>query len=173
MTTLRQSYSAILYLISVACQHFCKFKEAGSNFRNTHVHYLHPPQPDSGDVENDSLLDKLEWGAPTNPNGYTGLGHDDGTPGLKPGSGKHNTVSKGDTCEFRPSPSDVKGLQPTDIGATYFLTAWFHECTEREECPEGFLKVKCSCGWMCVTWDMKVYDRWHDALPPEDGEGNK
>ena len=132
----------------IICQHFCLFKEAGSNFHYTHVHLLGAGKtPDS-----------------KNPDGYTGLGHDDETPGLgNPKDAKHNSVSKGKDCHFQPSPSDDMALAASDLKAIYFLTAYFHAASA-EGCPEGFFRVKCDCGELCVTFDHQAWEDWHKKL---------
>lgn len=139
------------YINKIACQHFCKFKEAKSNFKNAHVHILmgleHPPSD--------------------NPRKYTGLGHDDETPGMaNPRDPKHNTVSRGNKCEFRKSPSKKRALNALDLKAVGPLQGYFHPAPKdpRKKCPEGFYRVECECGPMCITWGRKAYEKWRSSL---------
>jgi hypothetical protein len=160
-----------IYLEPVACQHFCLFKEAGSNFRNTHVHHLFSgPYPGN-----------------RNPCGYSGIGHDDETPGLSnPGDPKHNTVSRRKTARFITKEElrrefesecgdEFSGLDddrspaiaPIDVSAWSPIDGYFHpaELNPEGRCPPGYRRVRCDCGDMCITWDRDAYERWRASLP--------
>jgi hypothetical protein len=128
----------------IACQHFCLFKTAGSNFKHVHVHILR-----SGPGSNNS-------------GGYTGLGHDDETPGLSnPEDDKHNTVSRGGDCYFQPSPGDKKiALAPSDLNAYSPTTGYFYPAPAEGACAPGYMRIQCDCGDMCVTFNRAVYEAW-------------
>ena len=132
------------YKNRVACQHFCLYKKAGSNFKNCHVH----------------ILVKGEYKANSNPDMYTGVGHDDATPGMgNPGDPQHNSVSKGSKCEFRTKP-DGTALSPLDLQALSIDQGYFYPGPEDGECAEGYQRVHCPCGDMCVTWDYESWEKW-------------
>ena len=113
----------------VICQHFCLYKEAGSNFKNTHVHILIAGKPPGNQ----------------NPDKYTGLGHDDSTPGMSnPTDPKHNSVSKGNDCGFRPGPG--RTLYPNDLQAYTPFSAYLYPAPAEGACATGYRRVKCDCG---------------------------
>ena len=132
----------IKYIESLVCQHFCKFKNAGSKLIYTHVHI---------------------YGE--NPNKITGVGHDDDTGISDP---HHTTVSIGNECKFNDKVWEYKGKK---IGGKMFFTAYFHQCDGSEKCPEGYTRIKCKCMdkrerikevWVCYTLDLVAFTRWHE-----------
>ena len=157
------------YINHVICLHFCKFKEAGSKFRNTHVHFTRAESsPDSsgddgGNDDVDVVVDEMVTLQRDNPENITGVGHDDEVFD-DPSDLHHNTVSTLDSCEFREGPIEGRALTPEDLRAARWMTAWFHPAPERGCCAEGFFRIKCKCGDVCATFDMEAYDRWRESL---------
>ena len=128
----------------VICQHFCLYKEAGSNFKNIHVH----------------ILVAGKEAANSNPKKYTGLGHDDATPGMsKPGDAKHNSVSKGKDYGFQPGPAG-NTLYPIDLNAYSPFSAYFYPAPAAGKCFAGYERLTCDCGDLCVTFNPTVHDAW-------------
>jgi hypothetical protein len=127
----------------VICQHFCLYKAAGSNFKNTHVHILVAGQ----------------YPGNNNPDHYTGLGHDDSTPGMSnPTDPKHNSVSQGSDCEFRQGPG--RTLYPSDLTAYSPCCAYFYPAPAEGQCFQGYNRMSCSCGDLCVTFNTSDHDAW-------------
>ena len=127
----------------VICQHFCLYKAAGSNFKNTHVH----------------ILIAGEYPGNNNPGKYTGLGHDDSTPGMSnPTDPKHNSVSKGNDCGFQPGPG--RTLYPSDLTAYSPCCAYFYPAPAEGACFAGYERLKCDCGDLCVTFNTSDHEAW-------------
>ncbi len=146
------------YIQRIACLHFCKFKQNGSDMKYVHVHILLP-----------------------NDAGVTGVGHDDHT---NDDDAKHNTVSReSGSCEFKkrhelglpvepwpmglPHPDrNLETIYPKDFGQA-FLDVYFTSAPENREqpCPPGFFRVHCDCGDACMTFSHEDWERWHDSLP--------
>jgi len=157
------------YIEHTVCQHFCKFKEVKSKFINTHVHFLfgtEKKKPAGG-----SVLDELaDSGDLSNPEKYTGLGHDDEVYD-DASTLHHNTVSTLHKCEFRKGPAPDASLQASDLKAREAFTVWFHSAPETEICPKGFSRTKCDCGAVCYTFDREAYDAWRiDLAGSEEGK---
>jgi hypothetical protein len=128
----------------VICQHFCLYKAAGSNFKNVHVH----------------ILIAGEYEATSNPDHYTGVGHDDSTPGMAdPKDAKHNSVSKGKDCGFQPGHGG-EALAPIDLKAYSPFSAYVYPAPAEGKCFPGYGRMKCSCGDLCVTFSPSVHDAW-------------
>jgi hypothetical protein len=133
------SFIYFWWIKRIICQHFCKFKQAGSNFRNCHVHILG-----------------------SNPQNYTGLGHDDATPGLgNPGDAKHSAVSRFNGIDFH-RKEDGTTTFASDLLARTYGQAYFHPAPATGVCPPGFFRVTCDCGDACVTFDYDSYTRWYE-----------
>jgi hypothetical protein len=127
----------------VICQHFCLYKKAGSNFKNVHVHIL--------------IAGKFPGN--NNPDKYSGLGHDDRTPGMsEPTDPKHNSVSKGNDCGFQPGPG--RTLYPNDLKAYSPFSAYVYPAPAEGACFAGYERMKCSCGDLCVTFNPNDHDAW-------------
>ena len=135
-------YFFFRYIIRVACQHFCKFREGGSNFEYTHVHFTIEDPPNF-----------LKRG------GVTGIGHDDRT---NPDDPHHNTVSRGSSCEFVTKP-DGTAVRVNDYNVKCWFTVYFHAPPIGPEtpCPEGYFRVNCKCGPMCYTLMREAFDVWY------------
>jgi hypothetical protein len=128
-----------LWVEHLVCIHFCKFREAGSDFGYTHVHVL-----------------------PKNPRGATGVGHDDHTTNDDPG---HVTISDGGGgC--RVQAEDEASMALRNVG--YLATAHFHSA-RAGECPPGFRRIRCRCRDaegqdvevdVCYTLDQDAFERW-------------
>jgi hypothetical protein len=146
MEVMVESLNRYLY-VGIACQHFCLFREAGSNFRHAHVHILRA----GGHSAN------------KNPGGHTGVGHDDDTPGMaNPNDPKHNTVSRGSEAYFQPSPDGGRdgSLYPSHFNAFSDTTAYFYPAPEERRCAPGYTYVDCDCGGMCVTFNRAAFEEW-------------
>ena len=143
MQKLSWQLSAFVYG-PLICRHFCLWKAAGSNFKNAHVHIL---------VGGAVLY--------TNPDGYSGLSHDDATEDLmEPKDKKHNLVSKGKEIGFQPSPDAGHALTAADLKCFEPLEAHMHPAPASGRCPPGFFKRKCDCGDVCFTFDQATYEAW-------------
>jgi hypothetical protein len=137
-------------MLDIACQHFCLFKEAGSDLGYCHVHILEP-----------ALM--LEPG-----NRATGIGHDDHVKNTDP---HKNTLSRAGGCTFR--PGGAKPLVPLDVGERWWMDIHFTALAPGEPVPEGWFLYECECGTMCYTFIRPAFDVWYfnkhnPDLPPKD-----
>ena len=123
------------YLDRLVCLHYCAFRGAGSDLKYTHVHVL-----------------------PNNPQGASGLGHDDHTNNNAPG---HAAVSTNGNCQTQAENPATMALRQLK----YLATAYFHTCAEGE-IPQGYRRIRCRCGeetvWVCYTLDHEMFQRWYD-----------
>jgi hypothetical protein len=125
------------------CLHFCAFRRAGSNLRDTHVHFL-----------------------PPNPKNISGLGHDDETDNTNKG---HVSVSDKDGCKVSAEDDDTMALRVYESS----LTAYFHPADADGTCDKDFRRIRCRCRnaegpqenvWVCYTFDHRAWRRWYDEV---------
>jgi hypothetical protein len=143
-------------MVRIACQHFCKFKEARSALGYTHVH-----------ITETGLI-------PGTPgDGVTGVGHDDQTAVE---DAHHTTVSRGGSCTFDTTTfhhaPNVPGVPwatggdmapgPGEYGERHWLDIHFTELESGEPCPEGWFLHECPCGTMCYTFLRPAFDVWYE-----------
>ena len=139
------------YIERLVCLHFCKFKEAGSDFSYTHVHIIG-----------------------RNSRNITGVGHDDNVandaPGKETVSDDHGEITVG------PGQYGVGGLPHPGRA---FLQVDFTEAVG-DQCPPRFTRLRCKCPtedgevdvWVCYTLDRPFYDAWRQGQKYPDRTGN-
>jgi len=129
------------YVERLVCIHFCKFKQAGSDMKYTHVHILG-----------------------NNPQGANGLGHDDHTNVTDRG---HTTISVGNRCRIQAEDRNSMALRRGYLATAYFHQCKDGTKCPRGHrkiyCRCVFAENEEDTLCVCYTMDHEAWQAWYEA----------